>query len=394
MNKISEENRIAFGVLRMAFSMILIIVNFFILRYIFMTMFNYPYFDNIQVKNSPSISISVETATSESMFITDNKGLRFKKEDKSFAREEWIEKNGELFYFDTSSYGLNGDMKLNGQVYTFEKGKLKKIRRDTSYQVAVNKELYNSLESTQYLVYLDNTENVSGSFPIKYIRYDDKLEDFLGTESDKQYSSPNLLNIYGNEVYYLSISGNSEYKGILCRMRPNAMTKETIGSNVEGYIVLSDDVIYYYDGNIIRKAKNWFTIDVKYIDENDKFSDAMNSVPIDNNPIIEPKPVDDNSNSANNSNNYNMPYDYTTSNNSTNRFGIDIPKYNINDFNNFNNFNNNVNNDNRPKTQISDKPTPFETQIGPIPFNDSNISKNNGPIARDDLSVPLPIQRN
>lgn len=281
MRNNNYDNRIIYSIIRITVSILVMVICSFLLFNIFNFIIHYPFLVNIKIKNNtPSIQITVDSPNSDSIFITDDKGLRFRKEDKSFAREEWIEKNAELFYFDTTSYGYNGDMRLDGQIYTFEKGKLKKIQRDRSYSAAVNKSLFNSIDSPQYLVYLDNSENELGAFPIKYHRYSDDIEDYLGTSEDKQYCSTNMLKINMSNIYYLALTGKNEYKNKLYRMRPNAETKETIGSSVEGYIVLSDDVVYYYDGNVILKAKQWEKENVKYINEDDIFNDAMNSIPI------------------------------------------------------------------------------------------------------------------
>ena len=289
MSKIQNENRIIFSIIRIIVSILVVILCVFVLFKIYDFVYHYPFLENIKVKNNaPSISITVDSPNSDSMFITDDKGLRFRKEDKSFAREEWIEKNAELFYFDTNSYGYEGDMKLDGQIYSFEKGKLKKIQKDKTYSAAVNPELFNSIDSPQYLVYLVNDENENGAFPIKYHRYGDDVEDYLGTQDDKQYCSTNMLKINFSNIYFLALTGKNKYRNKLYRMRPNAQNKETVGTNVEGYIVLSDDVVYYYDGNVIMKAKNWDTESVKYKNEDDLFSDALNSLPIDNGTPIEP----------------------------------------------------------------------------------------------------------
>ncbi|MBQ2205568.1 MAG: hypothetical protein II411_06730, partial [Lachnospiraceae bacterium] len=128
---------------------------------------------NLKPEVHDSVKITSDPNTGTSLFITDEKGLKFRKEDKSFAREEWIEKNGELFYFDTAGYGLNGDLKKDGQVYTFENGKLINIKRDTSYVKRAKDNLYSSVESAQYLVWLVDDEKDKSFYPIKYKQYSD-----------------------------------------------------------------------------------------------------------------------------------------------------------------------------------------------------------------------------
>lgn len=236
---------------------------------------------NLKEDTHNSISITTDTNMGTSLFVTDEKGLRFRKEDKTFAREEWIDKNGELFYFDTSGYGLNGELKKEGQVYTFENGKLKDIKRDTAYVARADQELYSSIESAQYMVWLVSEEKEKNFYPIKYRQYSDDTEDYLGTINDKQYASPNLVKIYMSDIYYLAAGKGTSYAGKLCRMRPGAEHKETVGLGVTGFIVLSEDVVYYCDGSHVIKAKGWKSEDVEALDPEDaEIIDALTSTPL------------------------------------------------------------------------------------------------------------------
>ncbi len=233
-------------------------------------------FDKIDLKPEvhDSLNLTTDANSGNSFFVNDEQGLKFRKEDKSFAREEWIEKNGELFYFDTAGYGLNGDMKLEGQVYTFVNGKLKDIKRDTSYVRRANDEYFSSIESAQYLVWLDDVEKEGNFYPIKYKMYSDDIEDYLGTEADKQYASPNMMKIYMSNIYYLAVGKGTNYAGRLYRMRPNAIHKETIGIGVTGFIVLSDDVVYYCDGDRVMKVKSWNNVNLKLKDNEELTEDG------------------------------------------------------------------------------------------------------------------------
>lgn len=219
-----------------------------------------------------SISITTDTNSGTSLFITDEKGLKFRKEDKTFAREEWIEKNGELFYFDTAGYGLNDDLKIDGQVYSFENGKLKNIRRDTGYVNRADDDLFSSIKSAEYLVWLDDSERVGNFYPIKYSLINGDESDYLGTEADKQYASPNMIKIFMSNIYYLAVGGGDGVSGRLYRMRPGAIHKETVGVGVTGFIVLSEDVIYYCDGDNVMKARNWKGIELK-LPENEELNE-------------------------------------------------------------------------------------------------------------------------
>ncbi|MBQ7743301.1 MAG: hypothetical protein IJT67_00720 [Lachnospiraceae bacterium] len=221
---------------------------------------------SLQPETHDSISITTDTNSGSSLFITDDKGLRFRKEDKSFAREEWIEKNGELFYFDTAGYGLNGELKNEGQVYHFENGKLKNITRDTSYVYRSDDDLFSSVRSAEYLVWLEDSEKTGNFYPIKYSLINGDETDYLGTEADKQYASPNMIKIFRSDIYYLAVGGGDGVSGRLYRMRPGAIHKESTGVGVTGYIVLSDDVIYYSDGDNVMKVHSWKDIELKLPD--------------------------------------------------------------------------------------------------------------------------------
>lgn len=229
---------------------------------------------NLKEEEHNSLNITTDANSGTSFFVTDDKGLKFRKEDKTFAREEWIEKNGELFYFDTAGYGLNGDLKREGQVYTFENGKLKSIKRDTSYVSRARDELFSSIESAQYLVWLADSEKTGNFYPIKFKQFSDDTEDYLGTEADKQYSSPNMVKIYMSNIYYLAVGKGTNFAGRLYRMRPNAIHKETVGIGVTGYIVLSDDVVYYCDGERVIKAKSWKGVELKLPDDEELNEDG------------------------------------------------------------------------------------------------------------------------
>ena len=265
-------------------------LSIFAVMTVFNHIANYPFLKQFVIKEeAPRINITVDNSVdSNSMFVTDEKGLRFRKSDKSFARDEWIDKNGELFYFDLSSYGKEGSMRYDGQVYYFENGKLKRISRDTA-EPSKKAEYFNGIDSLQYFVYLDNNDEViNNNYAIKYIKYSDDETDYLGTKNDKQYCRPNFLKVNMSYIYYLATGLGNNSSGKLYRMVPNAQTRETVGTKVEGYIVLSDDVVYYYNGSIVVKAKTWTKESVKYVDEENIFDDALNSVPIDELETIRP----------------------------------------------------------------------------------------------------------
>ncbi|MBR3288232.1 MAG: hypothetical protein IKI71_00525 [Lachnospiraceae bacterium] len=262
------------SIVRILVSFFVIVLSILAIYVVVIRVMDIKILEKINLKDEPhdSLNITTDANSGTSFFVTDEKGLKFRKEDKSFAREEWIEKNGELFYFDTAGYGLNGDLKREGQVYTFENGKLKHIKRDTSYVSRAKDELFSSLESAQYLVWLVDDEKTGNFYPIKFKQYSDDFEDYLGTEADKQFASPNMIKIYMSNIYYLAAGKGTNYAGRLYRMRPNAIHKETVGIGVTGFIVLSDEVVYYCDGERVLKAKSWKGVDLK-LPENEELND-------------------------------------------------------------------------------------------------------------------------
>ena len=268
-----ESNDVA-SIVRILVSFFVIVISVLAIYVVIRRVMDIKILEKINLKDEPhdSINITTDANSGTSFFVTDDKGLKFRKEDKTFAREEWIEKNGELFYFDTAGYGLNGDLKRDGQLYTFENGKLKNIKRDTSYVSRAKDELFSSIESAQYLVWLIDAEKVGNFYPIKFRQYSDDFEDYLGTEADKQYASPNMIKIYMSNIYYLAVGKGTNFAGRLYRMRPNAIHKETVGIGVTGYIVLSDDVVYYCDGDRVIKAKSWKGVELK-LPENEELNE-------------------------------------------------------------------------------------------------------------------------
>lgn len=75
-----------------------------------------------------------------------------------------------------------------------------------------------------------------------------------------------------SNIYYLAVGKGTNFAGRLYRMRPNAIHKETVGIGVTGYIVLSDDVVYYCDGDRVIKAKSWKGVELK-LPENEELNE-------------------------------------------------------------------------------------------------------------------------
>ena len=278
----NRSERVKFYFIQIFVSTLVILASCFVIYILYDKVINEEWIPKISVSNKKKTSltdrITTEDFSSESMFVTDDNGIRYRKEDKSFARDEWIDKNGELFYFDTNSYGKNGDMKLNGQVYSFTDGKLKSIKRDTGYIYRADENYFSSIKSNQYLVYLDGDNEEKGYYAIKFKLTSDDSEDFLGTNNDKQYSSPNMMAINLNYIYYLAAGTSTKYAGKLYRMVPYAEHKETVGNKVEGYIVLSNEVVYYYANGKILKASSWSNVPINILEEDESLFNDLSGL--------------------------------------------------------------------------------------------------------------------
>ena len=278
----NRSERTKFYFIQIFVSTFVILASCFVLYILYDKVINEEWIPKISVSNKKKTSITdritTEDYSSESMFVSDDNGIRYRKEDKSFARDEWIDKNGELFYFDTNSYGKNGDMKLNGQVYSFTDGKLKSIKRDTGYVYRADENYFSSIESTQYLVYLDGDNEEKGYYAIKFKLRSDDSEDYLGTNNDKQYSSPNMMAINLNYIYYLAAGTSTKYAGKLYRMVPFAEHKETVGNKVEGYIVLSNEVVYYYANGRVIKADKWSGVPINILEEDESLYNDLSGL--------------------------------------------------------------------------------------------------------------------
>ena len=99
------DKRIIYSIIRIVLAMFVTVLSIFAVMTVFNHIANYPFLKQFVIKEeAPRINITVDNSIdSNSMFVSDEKGLRFRKSDKSFARDEWIDKNGELFYYFRSN---------------------------------------------------------------------------------------------------------------------------------------------------------------------------------------------------------------------------------------------------------------------------------------------------
>lgn len=196
------------------------------------------------------------------VFIEDASGVKYKKNDGTFAKDEWIDISDDLYRFDKGGLGYSGSISENGQIFTFEKGKLISVKFDNDYKDKEDAAYFSAVSSQEYIVFLAKDEEVGGYYPIKYKHLEtEKAQNdidtvyYLGTETKKQYSSPYKLQIDSNYIYYMCVGRDTDFCGKVNRMRMNATLKETFGKNVEGYIAVCNAIWYYEGGKLIKATK-------------------------------------------------------------------------------------------------------------------------------------------
>ncbi len=75
-----------------------------------------------------------------------------------------------------------------------------------------------------------------------------------------------MLKIFMINIYYLAVGKGTNYSGRLYKMRPWSYKRRSCWC-ICYWIVLSDDVVYYYDGERVMKAKSWNSINLKLPDD-------------------------------------------------------------------------------------------------------------------------------
>lgn len=219
--------------------------------------------------------IETETTPPETIFSIDNddilgwikteEGYKFREDDKSFAADVWKEEDGKLYYIRENELMAVGEMAMDGQIFTFSnEGELLDIEFDSLWQGNVSSpENADSLViSNAYWVYRYDKDNTGDEFlPICYRKAADQEVEYLGSAESPEMTTLNSIQVHDGWIYYLpqkkSNSGYDEYDELdkkLFRMKPGDNSKELIGEEVTGYLVLGQDIYYASQGKIQKAS--------------------------------------------------------------------------------------------------------------------------------------------
>ncbi len=220
-----------------------------------------------KVEGTTVIDIDVKDEEELGWNETDE-GWKYLLKKDEYAAEQWLNIDGYLYYFGDDGYMVTGELKQEGQIYTFHdtKGYLKNIQKDWNYVPASTGENLDSLVKTNaFWCFLQEPQEGVVS-PFKIIQYRKTVENkvkALGDEANPEKTTKNSMKAYGDYLYFLpkvkdsQLSLLSQDEQILCnklfRMIPGNDTKELIADNVDGYIVI-DKVIFYAQGGNIYTA--------------------------------------------------------------------------------------------------------------------------------------------
>ena len=189
-------------------------------------------------------------------------GWMYYLNEETYVSDQWKDVEGFLYYFDSAGIMKTGQFKREGQIFTChdEKGYLKDIQRDwDSVPEDTGEDLESLVRTNAFWCYLDQEDK--GIF--KKILYRKTVEDkvlTLGGDQTPEKTTVNSMRTYGDYLYFLpkvkenQVGQISEAEKELCdklfRIRPGSDTKELIGEQVGGYLVLDDRIYYSQNGKI------------------------------------------------------------------------------------------------------------------------------------------------
>ncbi len=250
----AEDASVSLG--RIAMALLMILISISVCIFVIKKINSISLTDGVVVRLSESTTNVDVAGTRNGMFVTNDEGTRYLKDNGKYAKSEWIDLDGKAYYIGDNELAYDGDYKENGQIYTLEKGLLVAIKQDKFYVPLVTyKDKYSNVKTMSYDAFLDDKDTTYDNYyPIMLQRRtgsDEKI--YLGGEDDKQYSSRYMLTGDENYLYYLALGKKEKFAGKLYRVHLGQTKRESFGSNVLGYKVI-DGAVYYCQGNSILRA--------------------------------------------------------------------------------------------------------------------------------------------
>ncbi|HIQ74582.1 MAG TPA: DUF5050 domain-containing protein [Candidatus Cottocaccamicrobium excrementipullorum] len=203
-------------------------------------------------------------------WVSDSQGSRYLNEDGSYAANQWMVWEGNLYYLKEDGYMATEEISQEGQIFSFdEQGALEDIQLDSRWTGLTGEDNLQNLDSlvksNEFWCYLSSDPAYSGSFkPIYYRKTTETEGEPLGGAENLQLSTKNSLQIHDGYIYYLPQVSSQEMESLseeerqLCnhlfRMKPGDDKKELLAEDATGYLVLEDGSVYYASNGEIQKA--------------------------------------------------------------------------------------------------------------------------------------------
>lgn len=182
-------------------------------------------FENSSAENKIVFNTTTAAPTPQFGWNETEKGKKYLDTNGSFITENWLEKDGHLYYFDESGIAITGKKTIEKQQCTFNgDGELTKIQR--TYDV----ETKNTILSEQMKQFGKEAE-------IAGIVKDSVLQD-------------------GDWIYYLSLQDSPDGLPELMRFKKDVGQEEIIADSAEGYLLLEKAVWYCRKNELQSFDKN------------------------------------------------------------------------------------------------------------------------------------------
>ncbi len=193
---------------------------------------------------------------------SDGKIVYLKSGDADILKNVWLETDGSLYRFSEDGYLETSDFYLAGMHFVpASDGRIRSI----AYEPAMFHDDASTMMDYPFLVksktvwaYLDESLSRGSFSSIMYKKTTESVSHRLGGTKDPQFTGRFSMQIDGDYIYWLPLTGTPESidektNGRLYRMKPGAETRELVAEDVQGYLALGG-AVYYCSGGTIRKT--------------------------------------------------------------------------------------------------------------------------------------------